>query len=165
MRNSTRRLRILDTFPVGLKGLMLVGILAALMSTADICILTASANGSRDVYQRFINPTANDRNQMLVLHGATVVWGVLGTITALALVSLTESALDIWWTLSSILSGGIVGLFLLGLISRTAGNAAGITGVLTGVLVIAWMVIKCGKTGQRSRPRNIKRSWTVSLPN
>lgn len=47
---------VLETFPVGLKGLMLVGILAALMSTADICILTASANGSRDIYQRFVNP-------------------------------------------------------------------------------------------------------------
>jgi SSS family solute:Na+ symporter len=47
---------VLDTFPAGFKGLMLVGILAALMSTADICILTAAANGSRDIYQRFINP-------------------------------------------------------------------------------------------------------------
>jgi len=47
---------IIDIFPVGLKGLLLVGLLAALMSTADICILTAAANGSRDIYQRYINP-------------------------------------------------------------------------------------------------------------
>jgi SSS family solute:Na+ symporter len=47
---------VMDTFPAGFKGLMLVGILAALMSTADICILTAAANGSRDIYQRFMNP-------------------------------------------------------------------------------------------------------------
>lgn len=47
---------VMDIFPVGLKGLLLVGILAALMSTADICILTAAANGSRDIYQRYINP-------------------------------------------------------------------------------------------------------------
>ena len=47
---------VMDIFPVGLKGLMLVGILAALMSTADICILTAAANGSRDIYQRYMNP-------------------------------------------------------------------------------------------------------------
>jgi len=47
---------IMDIFPVGLKGLLLVGLLAALMSTADICILTAAANGSRDIYQRYMNP-------------------------------------------------------------------------------------------------------------
>ena len=47
---------IIDVFPVGLKGLLLVGLLAALMSSADICILTAAANGSRDIYQRYMNP-------------------------------------------------------------------------------------------------------------
>lgn len=52
---------VMDIFPVGLKGLMLVGILAALMSTADICILTAAANGSRDIYQRYFNPEVAPR--------------------------------------------------------------------------------------------------------
>jgi len=52
---------VMDIFPVGFKGLMLVGILAALMSTADICILTAAANGSRDIYQRYINPDVEPR--------------------------------------------------------------------------------------------------------
>ena len=47
---------IIDVFPVGLKGLLLVGLLAALMSSVDICILTAAANGSRDIYQRYMNP-------------------------------------------------------------------------------------------------------------
>lgn len=54
-------LLVLDIFPVGFKGLMLVGILAALMSTADICILTAAANGSRDIYQRFMNPDVSPK--------------------------------------------------------------------------------------------------------
>jgi len=52
---------VIDIFPVGLKGLMLVGILAALMSTADICILTAAANGSRDIYQRYMNPEVSPK--------------------------------------------------------------------------------------------------------
>jgi len=52
---------IIDIFPVGLKGLLLVGLLAALMSTADICILTAAANGSRDIYQRYMNPNVEPK--------------------------------------------------------------------------------------------------------
>jgi SSS family solute:Na+ symporter len=94
-----------------------------------------------DFYQRFVNPGASDRKLMGVLHGATLAWGVMGTVVALALVQKTESALDTWWTLSSILSGGIVGLFLLGMISRRAGNPAAILSVATGTLVIAWMVL------------------------
>lgn len=52
---------IIELFPVGLKGLLLIGLLAALMSTADICILTAAANGSRDIYQRYMNPQVAPR--------------------------------------------------------------------------------------------------------
>ena len=58
---------------------------------------------------------------------------------ALLLVKLTESALDIWWTLSGIFGGGMCGLFLLGMISRRAKNPAAVTGVVLGVLVILWM--------------------------
>jgi len=43
----------------------------------------------------------------------------------------------VWWQLASILSGGILGLFLLGMISRVKSPAA-VTGVLIGTLVFAW---------------------------
>lgn len=127
--------------PPGVTGLLIAAVFAAAMSTVSTSLNSSATLIMSDFYQRFVNPVADDKRKMFVLHAATIVWGVLGTITALALVALTESALDVWWTLSSILSGGIVGLFLLGLISRTAGNAAGVTGVLCGVLVITWMVI------------------------
>src|SRR5690606_37313837 len=39
---------LLETLPIGLKGLVLVGILAAVMSSADISMLTASAIYTRD---------------------------------------------------------------------------------------------------------------------
>jgi SSS family solute:Na+ symporter len=76
---------------------------------------------------------------MAVLYASTIIWGVLGTGMALLLVKLTDSALDVWWTLSGIFGGGMCGLFLLGVISRRAGNPAAITGVLAGVLVILWL--------------------------
>lgn len=71
---------VMETFPAGLKGLMLVGILAALMSTADICILTASANGSRDIYQRFINP---DVGPQRVFRISMILAAVVGLAAAL----------------------------------------------------------------------------------
>ena len=59
----------------------------------------------------------------------------------MALVRLTESALDIWWALSSVLGSGIIGLFLLGLICRRATNRVGMFAVTVGSLVIIWMVL------------------------
>ncbi|MGH8204804.1 MAG: sodium:solute symporter family protein [Steroidobacteraceae bacterium] len=47
---------VLDAFPAGLKGVMVIGILSAVMSVASICVLTASANYARDIHQRYIRP-------------------------------------------------------------------------------------------------------------
>jgi SSS family solute:Na+ symporter len=47
---------VLQAFPAGLKGVMVIGILSAIMSVASICVLTASANYARDIHQRYIQP-------------------------------------------------------------------------------------------------------------
>ena len=70
----------MDIFPVGLKGLLLVGILAALMSTADICILTAAANGSRDIYQRYLNPGVSSRKLFRL---SMILAAIIGAAAAL----------------------------------------------------------------------------------
>ncbi len=66
------------------------------------------------------------------------VVGMLGIIVALALVNV-DSILGAWWKLSSIFSGGMLGLFLLGYISRRARAVHALCGVLSGLLVIAWI--------------------------
>ena len=73
---------VLEYFPTGLKGLMLVGILAALMSTADICILTASANFSQDIYQRYVNPDVAPKKLFRLCIGISVLVGALATLMA-----------------------------------------------------------------------------------
>ena len=73
---------VLDTFPVGLKGLMLVGVLAALMSTADICILTAAANGSRDIYQRYLNPDVEPRKLFRISIALAAIVGAAAGLMA-----------------------------------------------------------------------------------
>ncbi len=73
---------IIDIFPVGLKGLLLVGLLAALMSTADICILTAAANGSRDIYQRYINPDIEPKKLFQLSMVLAAIVGVASALIA-----------------------------------------------------------------------------------
>ena len=75
---------------------------------------------------------------MRVLHVATILFGLIGTGAALAMIGV-KSVLDVWWTLSGTFAGGMVGLFLLGLIVRRAGNAAAITAVVIGTLALLWL--------------------------
>ena len=124
--------------PVGVTGLLIAAVFAAAMSTVSTSLNSSATLLMRDYYQRYVNRHASERQSMKVLYGATVAWGMLGTAVALLLVQVT-SALDAWWTLSGIFGGGMLGLFLLGVISRRAGNPAAVAGVCLGMLVIAWM--------------------------
>ena len=74
-----------------------------------------------DIYQRYFRPNAGQRESMFVLRASTLFWGALGTGIALALIATGDTVLENWWKLASIFSGGVLGLFLLGLVSRRAG--------------------------------------------
>jgi SSS family solute:Na+ symporter len=64
--------------------------------------------------------------------------GLLAILVGLAFNGVS-SALDAWWALASIFSGGVLGLFLLGFIVRkTISRQAGFA-VIAGVLAIGWM--------------------------
>ena len=127
--------------PRGISGLLIAAIFAAAMSTVSTSLNSSATLVMSDFYERFLSPEATEPQKLRVLHGATIIWGVMGTATAMALVRLTESALDIWWALSSVLGSGIIGLFLLGLICRRATNRVGMFAVTVGSLVIIWMVL------------------------
>jgi SSS family solute:Na+ symporter len=58
-----------------------------------------------------------------------------------------RSALDAWWNLAGIASGGMLGLFLLGFLSRRASNTAAAVGTGAGIAVILWMTFSPQWTG------------------
>ena len=64
--------------------------------------------------------------------------GMLGACVAIAMLSV-ESIIDAWWTLSSIFSGGMLGLFLLGCIPQKINRLAAFLGCVAGIVVIAWI--------------------------
>ena len=132
---------IASQLPEGVRGLLIAAIFAAAMSTISTSLNSSATLVMSDFYKRLIRPHASDRQQVHTLRLATIVWGILGTLMALALVQLTESALDMWWLLSSVLGAGIIGLFLLGLLVPAIRGRGTIGVLIIGMALIAWMVI------------------------
>ena len=125
--------------PAGITGLLIAAVMAAGMSTVSTSLNSAATVLHSDFFLRFIRPGATSGRSLAALRLATLGFGVVGTGVAFLLLNIS-SALDAWWTLSSIFSGGILGLFLLGMASR-AGNPAAICAVAAGLCAIAWMVL------------------------
>ena len=130
---------IVNELPVGLTGLLIASIFAAGMSTIATSVTSSSTIILTDYYQRF-RKHAGIRERMLVLKLSSVGVGVAGILVAFAFMSV-QSALDAWWALASIFSGGMLGLFLLGYISRKARNFDAVLGVVCGVILVCWIVI------------------------
>lgn len=129
--------------PVGLTGLVIAAICAAAMDSNLNCCATLVLC---DVYRRYLRPAATERESVWVLRLSTLVLGAIGTAAALAMIHV-RTALDVWWQLAGIFSGGMLGLFLVGLVSRRADSRAGFLGVASGIAVILWMTFSTKWTG------------------
>ena len=124
--------------PAGLTGLLIAAIFSAGMSTVSTSLNSSATIILSDYYKRYFNKGADEKTSMLVLRISSFITGILGIGIALALVGV-ESVLDAWWALASIFSGGMLGLFLLGYISKKAKKTDAMIGVIIGVILISWM--------------------------
>jgi len=69
--------------PAALTGLVMAAIMAAIMSTADSLLLQVGSIASRDLYERFINPQASERQMVWVSRGLVLAIAVIGYLVAL----------------------------------------------------------------------------------
>jgi SSS family solute:Na+ symporter len=124
--------------PTGLIGLIISALLSAAMSTISSGMNASATVFTMDIYKRYFRKNASEKEKFFTLHMATVVFGVLGLVAGVAMIGV-KSLLDAWWQLSGIFAGGMLGLFLLGIISKRTKSAEAFIAVLLGVIVILWM--------------------------
>ncbi len=124
--------------PAGLVGLIVSAILSAAMSTISSGMNASATVFSVDIYKRYFKPGITDKQNLSLLHIGTIVFGLLGMIAGIAMIGV-KSILDVWWELSGIFAAGMLGLFLLGIISKRTKNHEAITATILGILVIIWM--------------------------
>lgn len=129
---------IVNVLPAGLSGLLVASIFAAGMSTVSTSFNSSATVFLTDYYNKYFKKTASDKEGLRVLYVASAIISIIGIGIAIAMINV-KSALDAWWKLASIFSGGMLGLFLLAIISRRRNVAGAIIGMIAGLLVILWL--------------------------
>lgn len=124
--------------PAGLVGLIVSAILSAAMSTISSGMNSSATVFTVDIYKRYFKPGITEQQNLRLLHLATVAFGLLGMGAGIAMIGV-KSILDVWWELSGIFAAGMLGLFLLGMISRQTKNHEALLATLIGIAVIVWM--------------------------
>ena len=152
--------------PGGAAGLLIAALFAAAMSSIDTSFNSSATVFLSDIYRTYVRPEAGlagaEVEDLRVLRRATVGIGVLGTGAALLMIG-AASLLDVWWTVSGVFAGGLLGLFALDRLAPRAGRAAAQAGVAVGVLVIVWMTASPRLEGGLAVLRNPLHSYMITV--
>ena len=130
--------RIFPTFivremPVGVAGLLVAAILAAAMSNLSAALNSLSSTTVVDFYMHW-RPEADDRERMMISRASTVVWALV--LFAVAVYSVFAGGkghvVEVGLSIASVAYGALLGVFLLGTLTRYATQAGAIVGMICG---------------------------------
>ncbi len=132
---------IMHELPVGIIGLVISALIAAAISSLDSDLNCLSAILVEDYYKR-IRPNSTDKQQLAMGRLFIVLAGVGAVAIALFYVQAGEGGvLGIIFTLYAIFSGGIAGMFLLGIFSTRANKKGLYWGMAACILFITWALL------------------------
>jgi SSS family solute:Na+ symporter len=121
-----------EHLPPLLGALALAAIFSAEVSTCDAILFMLSTSLSQDLYKRFVNPGATDRQVLGVARGAAVFGGAAGVGLAIQLPNVV-AALTIFYSLLAVsLFVPVVG----GLYTRRAGSREALASIAAGVATL-----------------------------
>ena len=135
---------IKEVIPVGLKGLILAALAAAIVSSLASMVNSTSTIFTMDIYKSIINKKADDKSLVTVGRVAGLVALVIAIIIAPQLKSLGQ-VFQYIQEYTGVVSPGILAVFLMGLFYKKASNNGAIWGVISSIPIA--MYFKVGPNG------------------
>ncbi|HOZ48961.1 MAG TPA: Ser-Thr-rich GPI-anchored membrane family protein [Candidatus Hydrogenedentes bacterium] len=133
---------VLRELPTGVSGLVIAGVLAAAMSSLSASINGVSAVGIVDVYRRRLVKQRDDRHYVIVAKSIGIAMSFIMIVGAKILMDAeTKTLQDTATVLGALSAGGLLGLYMLGFMTKVGdGRAVGL-GIVATLLFSAWMAL------------------------
>nr|WP_298410966.1 sodium:solute symporter family protein [uncultured Halomonas sp.] len=122
-------------------GIVIVGLLAALMTGADSFILQGSSNLAQDFYHRLINPSATEKQKMFAARFSVVIISSLAVIVAYLL---TDIISMYQWALRLSATTLVIPFLAVMFWRRATGKACLASMCLAGITTIFWPILGTG---------------------
>ena len=122
---------IVTRMPHGISGLLIAAILAAAMSNLSAALNSLSSSTIVDFYLR-LRPQTHEEKKMRLSRLSTVVWASVLFILAVMSLHHVSRVVEVGLQLASIAYGAMLGVFLLGVLTRRATQYGAMAGMLCG---------------------------------
>jgi solute:Na+ symporter, SSS family len=151
---------IVNRMPHGISGLLIAAILAAAMSNLSAALNSLSSTTVVDFYLRK-RPQATENRRVAISRFATVVWGIV--LFGLALLSRHGGrVVEIGLTIISVAYGSLLGVFLLGILTRRATENGAIVGMACGLALNLYLWLGASQFA-RLTGFSIAYTWLVAI--
>lgn len=126
---------ILSAVPIGVVGLIISGIFAAALSSIDSELNALTTVSIVDWYRRLRGKHEQEDFYVKSSRGVTVMWGIIATLSALALGE-TRSIIELINQIGSYFYGSILGVFILLLWVKRVNQTGALIGLISGMLSV-----------------------------
>ena len=124
---------IVEHMPHGISGVLIAAILAAAMSNLSAALNSLSSTSIVDFYLRK-RPDTDERARVGISRLATIAWALV--LFALAMVSRRGGrVVEVGLSIASVAYGAMLGVFLLGVLTRRANERGAMVGMLCGFVL------------------------------
>jgi SSS family solute:Na+ symporter len=122
---------IVTRMPHGISGLLIAAILAAAMSNLSAALNSLSSSTILDLYAR-LRPQTDEGRKMRLSRLSTVMWAAVLFILAVLSLRRVGRVIEVGLQIASIAYGALLGVFLLGVLTRRTTQNAAMAGMVCG---------------------------------
>jgi SSS family transporter len=122
---------IVTRMPHGISGLLIAAVLAAAMSNLSAALNSLSSSAIIDFYAR-LQPQADEKTRMRLSRLATLAWALV--LFGLAVIALHKvgRVVEVGLQIASVAYGALLGVFLLGVLTRRANQRGAMLAMVCG---------------------------------
>lgn len=126
---------VTQAMPPGFAGMVIAAIFASAMATVASAMNSVATIYTEDFYPRF-RPDATDKQRLRTLKTTSYVVGIIGTCMALLLASTNpKSLMVVWAQIVSLMGGGVVGVYSLGMFTRRVNGFGAVCGAVCSIAI------------------------------
>lgn len=127
---------IVTYLPVGIKGLVIAAVFSVTMSTVSGALSASVSSTMTDLY-RPLFPRTSDERCLALSRLLTGFWGVVQMGVALLAMGLQDTVVNNALAVASFVTGILLGVFLLGVLTKRVGEPAALVGMLAGLAAVS----------------------------
>ena len=130
---------VLNNFPHGLIGLVMVGLVAAAMSSLDSTLNALSALSMQDLVGGFVKREFSHRTEILLSKMLTVFWGLVCLTFSFYVGNVSQTIIESVNKIGSLINGPLLAVFLMGILTRRINGQGALLGLIVGFSGNLWL--------------------------